>query len=137
MYETFVESATARGLLADNQIWRRIIDDHLRTTRTIRQRLRWLAVFFATANLPNPIEIFDELMAPANIHWLVSSRVANSSAAVQRQYVLQALEWFLRANGIRPDDLERDDGTYETACEHIGLPRPEGCELGREEFVHV
>lgn len=86
-----MEAAKARGLFSDTQHWSDIIQEHLETRKKLGQRIRWLAVFFATAKAPNATEILENIMASAN-QWLVTSRVAGASLAVQRQYVLRALE---------------------------------------------
>uniref|UniRef100_A0A914H4I5 ATP-dependent DNA helicase n=1 Tax=Globodera rostochiensis TaxID=31243 RepID=A0A914H4I5_GLORO len=130
----FVEAAKARGLLVDNILWKRTIIEAFATKKSARQRIRWLAVFFATSNLANPAELLDEILQlPDN--WLVNTRVAGSNLDERRQYVLRALEWFLRAHGVEPDDLARPDGSFETACEHIALPRPVDITINREDYI--
>uniref|UniRef100_A0A914GSI1 ATP-dependent DNA helicase n=1 Tax=Globodera rostochiensis TaxID=31243 RepID=A0A914GSI1_GLORO len=131
---TFVDAARARNLMSDMTIWLNTIKEAFNTKKSIKQRIRWLAVFLATANLTNGAALLEEIMKDAN-NWLVSTKVAKASPEQQLQYVLRALEWFLLANGIRPDTESREDGTYETACEHIGLPRPEGIHIAKTYVV--
>jgi hypothetical protein len=125
---SFVEAARARGLLEDNALWLRTVEEAFNDKTTIRRRIRWLAMFLSTANLTNPTEILDAVLRMKH-DWLVNTRVARESHEVKRQYVLRNIEWFLRANGIRPDEMPRDDDTFESCCEHIGLPRPDGLEI--------
>ncbi|KAL3115636.1 hypothetical protein niasHT_016554 [Heterodera trifolii] len=115
----FVEAAKAHGLFVDNILWKNTIVEAFETKKSARQCIRWLAAFFATANLSNPSELLDEIIQMPN-NWLVNTKVARSSIGERRQYVLRALEWFLRAHGIEPDDFPRDDGSYETACNELG-----------------
>lgn len=136
-YNTFLEAARARNLLSDITLWRRVIDEHMSTKRTLRQRLRWLAVFFASSNMMHAAELLDDFMQNDKNDWLVNSKVAQQPIDVQKEYVLRALEWFLRATGVRPDTTRRVDGTMESACERIGLPRPKGCELNTDEYIQV
>ncbi|KAL3073431.1 hypothetical protein niasHT_038569 [Heterodera trifolii] len=136
VFPTFVEAAGERRLLTDEDLWMKTIDDAFRTKKTIRQRIRWLAVFFATANLASPCTILDKILATPD-KWLLNTSVARASAEEQNQYVLNAMEWFLLANGITPDLDPREDGTYESACEHIGLPRPKGLVLSKETYMKL
>ncbi|KAL3108761.1 hypothetical protein niasHT_019248 [Heterodera trifolii] len=98
----FVEAAKAHGLFVDNILWKNTIVEAFETKKSARQCIRWLAVFFATANLSNPSELLDEIIQMPN-NWLVNTKVAGSSIGERRQYVLRALEWFLRAHGIEID----------------------------------
>jgi hypothetical protein len=125
---SFVEAARARGLLEDNALWLRTVEEAFNDKTTIRRRIRWLAMFLSTANLTNPTEILDAVLGMKH-DWLINTEVAKKSLDERRQYVLRNIEWFLRANGIRPDEFPRDDDTFESCCEHIGLPRPEGLEI--------
>ncbi|KAL3096906.1 hypothetical protein niasHT_028962 [Heterodera trifolii] len=136
VFPTFVAAAEERGLLTDEDLWMKTIDDAFRMKKSIRQRIRWLAVFFATANLACPCKILDKVLVHAD-KWLVKTSVEKASAEEQKQYVLHAMEWFLLANGITPDSEPREDGTYESACEHIGLPRPQGLVLTKETFMKL
>uniref|UniRef100_A0A183BTU6 ATP-dependent DNA helicase n=1 Tax=Globodera pallida TaxID=36090 RepID=A0A183BTU6_GLOPA len=135
-FPTFAAAARARNLMSDMTIWLKTIREAFNTKKRINQRLRWLAVFFATANLTSPGLLLDEIMQDAN-KWLVSTKVSKAPHDQQLQYVLRALEWFLLANGIRPDTECREDGTFETACERIGLPRPEGIYMTADQFVQL
>ncbi|KAL3068642.1 hypothetical protein niasHS_016746 [Heterodera schachtii] len=134
LHNTFIDAAKARGLMVDNILWKNTIIEAFETKKTARQCIRWLAVFFATANLTSPTELLDEILQMPN-NWLVNTRVAGASLEDRRQYVLRALEWFLREHGVEPDDQPRTDGTFETACEHIGLPRPPNINIGQEEYI--
>ncbi|KAL3092867.1 hypothetical protein niasHT_030056 [Heterodera trifolii] len=136
IFPTFVGAAENRGLLTDEDLWMKTIDDAFRTKKSIRQRIRWLAVFFATANLACPCKILDKVLVHAD-KWLVKTRVAKASPEEQKQYVLHAMELFLLANGITPGLEPREDGTYESACEHTGLPRPQGLVLSKEIFMKL
>ena len=93
-------------------------------------------MFFATANLANPTELLDYAIRLPQ-EWLIGPRFAGMDFDARRNYVLCQIEWFLRANGIRPDDLRRDDDTYESACERIGLPRPEGIQISPQLIIEV
>ncbi|KAL3075367.1 hypothetical protein niasHT_033597 [Heterodera trifolii] len=136
IFPTFVAAAENRGLLTDEDLWMKTIDDAFRMKKSIRQRIRWLAVFFATANLASPCTILDKILITPD-KWLLKTSVAKASPEEQKQYVLHAMEWFLLANGITPDSEPREDGTYESACEHIGLPRPQGLVLSKEIFMKL
>uniref|UniRef100_A0A914H6D2 Helitron helicase-like domain-containing protein n=1 Tax=Globodera rostochiensis TaxID=31243 RepID=A0A914H6D2_GLORO len=136
IFPTFVDAARARNLMSDMTIWLNTIKEAFNTKKSIKQRLRWLAVFLATANLTNGAALLEEIMKDAN-KWLVSTKVGKAPPEQQLQYVLRALEWFLLANGIRPDTECREDGTYETACEHIGLPRPEGVHMTADQLIQL
>ncbi|KAL3098132.1 hypothetical protein niasHT_028612 [Heterodera trifolii] len=136
VFPTFVAAANDRGLLTDEDLWMKTIGDAFRIKKSIRQRIRWLAMFFATANLASPCKILDKILVTAD-KWLLKTSVAKASPEEQKQYVLHAMEWFLLANGITPDSGPREDGTYESACEHIGLPRPRGLVLTKETFMKL
>ncbi|KAL3072091.1 hypothetical protein niasHT_036318 [Heterodera trifolii] len=136
VHGSFIEAAKARGLLSDNDLWMNTIMEAFQTKKSIRQRIRWLAVFFATANLSSPTTILDSILKDAD-NWLVNTSVAKASADDQKQYVLRAMEWFLLANGITPDSEPREDGSFESACEHIGLPRPLGLVITKETFMKL
>uniref|UniRef100_A0A183C0C5 ATP-dependent DNA helicase n=1 Tax=Globodera pallida TaxID=36090 RepID=A0A183C0C5_GLOPA len=136
IYPTFVTAAQARGLLSDNELWKRTIREAFDTKKTAKRCIRWLAVFFATANLTKPTELLDYVLQIAD-QWLTVPRLANASLDAKQQYVLRSLEWFLLANGVRPCPDKRPDGTYESACEHIGLPRPEGVTLSKDDYLQL
>uniref|UniRef100_A0A914M1P1 ATP-dependent DNA helicase n=3 Tax=Meloidogyne TaxID=189290 RepID=A0A914M1P1_MELIC len=122
-YPTFLDAAKARGLMSDDVIWRRTIQEAFDSNKRVQQRIRWLAMFFGSTNLTNPTALLDYVIQLPE-DWLYGTRVAQLDFEARRDYVLCNMEWFLRANGIRPDEIERDDGTFETACERIRLPRP-------------
>ncbi|KAL3096458.1 hypothetical protein niasHS_004420 [Heterodera schachtii] len=136
VYRTFVEAAQARGLLNDNELWMRTIREAFATKKRPKQCIRWLAVFFATANLSKPTALFDYVMEISNT-WLTVPSLNNASPDAKRQYVLHALEWFLLANDVHPDSDQREDGTFETACEKIGLPRPDGVQLSKDDYLQL
>uniref|UniRef100_A0A183BU32 ATP-dependent DNA helicase n=1 Tax=Globodera pallida TaxID=36090 RepID=A0A183BU32_GLOPA len=136
VYPTFLAAAQARGLLSDNELWKRTIREAFDTKKSAKKCIRWLAVFFATANLTKPTDLLDYVMEIAD-QWLTVPRLANTSLDVKQQYVLRSLEWFLLANGVRPCPDKRPDGTYESACEHIGLPRPEGVALTKDDYLQL
>ncbi|KAL3110848.1 hypothetical protein niasHT_014785 [Heterodera trifolii] len=136
VYPTFVEAAQARGLLNDNELWMRTIREAFATKKRPKQCIRWLAVFFATANLSKPTDLFDYVMEISNT-WLTVPALNNASPDVKRQYVLRALEWFLLANDVHPDSDQREDGTFETACEKIGLPRPDEVQLSKDDYLQL
>lgn len=135
-YPTFAEAARARGLLGDNRIWRQTILEAFRSKKSIRQQMRWLAVFFATANLRDPSVLLDVVLdiKPGEIDWLGKTRVGVTEIGSEerKQYVLRNLEVFLRLNGVRPDEVKKN-----TACEQIGLPRPDHVLIPPEEAVNV
>lgn len=136
VYDSFEEAARARDLMEDSEMWINTIEEVFREKTTIAKRIRWLAMFFATANLKNPKEILDRLLRLPQ-HWLVGTSVAGKSYLHRQQYVLRNLEWFLRHQGIQTDYLVRDDGTYESACERIGLPRPEDFYMDKNLHIEV
>lgn len=113
-----------RGLISDNAIWENIALEAFGIKRSLYQRLNWLAVFLLTARISDSAALLDDIIRNKN-DWLIQTSVSGKSLHEKRQYVLQKLEWFLRVNGAQPDDLEREDGSFETACESIGLPRPD------------
>jgi hypothetical protein len=126
-YVMFDEAARARGLFDNDEIWTRTVEEAFASTKNLRQRIRWLAIFLATAGLPNPTKILDYVLGLKS-DWLINSRVAKESMDKKRQYVLTAMEWFLRADGLRPDENPYED-CHKTACEQIGLPRPENFKM--------
>ncbi|KAL3088235.1 hypothetical protein niasHS_009532 [Heterodera schachtii] len=136
IHQTFVEAAQAKGLLNDNELWMRTIREAFGTKKRPKQCIRWLAVFFATANLSKPLELFDYVMEISNT-WLTVWSLNNATPEAKRQYVLRALEWFLLANGVHPDVDEREDGTFQSACEKIGLPRPDGVQLTKDDYIQL
>ncbi|KAL3106584.1 hypothetical protein niasHT_018226 [Heterodera trifolii] len=136
IHRTFVEAAQAKGLLNDNELWMRTIREAFGTKKRPKQCIRWLAVFFATANLSKPMELFDYVMEISNT-WLTVWSLNNATPEAKRQYVLRALEWFLLANGVHPDADEREDGTFQSACEKIGLPRPDGVQLTKDDYIQL
>uniref|UniRef100_A0A183BNP0 ATP-dependent DNA helicase n=1 Tax=Globodera pallida TaxID=36090 RepID=A0A183BNP0_GLOPA len=136
VYPTFLTAAQARGLLSDNELWKRTIREAFDTKKTAKKCIRWLAVFFATANLTKPTELLEYVMEIAD-QWLTVPRLTNTSLDAKQQYVLRSLEWFLLANGVRPCPDKRADETYESACEHIGLPRPEGVALSKDDYLQL
>ncbi|KAL3121183.1 hypothetical protein niasHT_006212 [Heterodera trifolii] len=136
VHRTFVEAAQSRGLLNDNELWMRTIREAFATKKRPKQCIRWLAVFFATANLSKPMDLFDYVMEISNT-WLTVWSLNNATPEAKRQYVLRALEWFLLANGVHPDADEREDGTFQSACEKIGLPRPDGVQLTKDDYIQL
>lgn len=136
VYNTFLQAARARGLMEDDQMWERTIVEAFTTQVRLGQRIRYLAVFFATTRLNEPIKLLETIMALPT-QWLTTPILARATPAERLNYVLKNLEWFLRATGVRPDDEPDDDGNYESACEHIGLPRPEGFNITRADIVRV
>lgn len=136
LYETFVDAARARGLLKDDSMWIDTVKEVFGEKTTVGKRMRWLAMFLATVNVDNPTELLDEILKlPEN--WLVGTTAANKSLDARRQYVLQNIEWFLRANGVRPDDAPDENGLYQSACEYIRLPRPTNIQIHPQIFVQV
>lgn len=136
IYETFVDAARARGLLKDDSMWIETVKEVFGQKSTVGKRIRWLAMFLATANVENPKELLDEILQLRD-NWLVGTRAANKSLDDRRQYVLQNIEWFLRANGVRPDDAPDENGEYQSACEYIRLPRPKNIQIHPELFAEV
>ena len=136
LYDTFVDAAIARKLLKDEKIFEQTANEAFATKRTVRQRIRWLAVFFSVSMLSEPSKMLDHLLKLRD-NWLVGTRVAGQSLEVRRQYVLRAMEFYLRVNGVRPSDVAREDGTFESACERICLPRPEGLNIGPQLLIQV
>jgi hypothetical protein len=122
-YNSFVEAARARHLLNDDALWQNTVRDALIQLKNLNQRIRWLAMFFTTTRLKEPEQMLEYAI---NIQgdFLINTSVAKKSFNDKKQFVLRQMEWFLRAFGITPDDVPRPDGTYESACEQIGLPRP-------------
>jgi len=125
VYDSFVDAARARGLLKDMKLWKDTVEEAFRSIGTVQKRIRWLAMFFASTNLTEPNKMLDTILGLPDA-WMAPTSLVGKSLNDRRQFVLRAMEWYLRANGVRPDEVEREDGTWESACEHIGLMRPEG-----------
>ena len=119
----FEDAARARGLFSDKKFWMTTVIEAFEVKKNLQQRIRWLSIFLATAALKQPAKILDYILKLKS-DWLVNTRVPNSSIDQRRQYVLSAIEWYLRADGVKPDEFS-DDLNFKTACEKIGLPRPE------------
>lgn len=118
-------------------MWLNTALDAFNVKKTVYQRIRWLAVFFKTVMLNNPIWVLDQLLQHRS-DFLINTRVAKESYEAKKEYVLTAMEWFLRANGVMPDDTRRKDGTFQSACEYVGLPRPQKMpEIDRESYSQV
>ena len=118
----FEDAARARGLFSDEKFWMTTVIEAFEVKKNLQQRIRWLSIFLATAALKQPAKILDYILELKS-DWLVNTRVSNSSLDRRRQYVLSAIEWYLRADGVKPDEFS-DDDNFKTACEKIGLPRP-------------
>lgn len=70
VYPTFLEAAKARGLMSDDIIWRRTIQEAFDSNKRIQQRIRWLAMFFGSTNLTNPTALLDYVIQLPE-DWLV------------------------------------------------------------------
>ena len=73
---------------------------------------------------------FLEWVAPRN-------RINRRNETEQRQYALYRIELILRTHGIIPNEYKREDGTYQTACEVIGLDRPPELHLSKKDLIDV
>lgn len=122
VYDSFIDAARARHLLEDEDIWYQTAMEAFQHMKRISQRMRWLAVFFATVRLRSP-EILLYKLIMTSTELLLDTSVARKSNQEKKEYVLRSLEWFLRAHGILPDVY--DYGEFETACQHVGLPAPQ------------
>lgn len=135
-YQSFEEAAIARGLFVDNEIWKRTLEEAFLTKKKASQRIRWLAVFFASANLRHPEELLDYILdLPEN--WLFGTKVASRSKEERKSYVLRSIEWFLRAHGVMPDDEPDMDGRQKSSCEKVGLPRPADLTINTNDLLRV
>ncbi|KAL3084144.1 hypothetical protein niasHS_008613 [Heterodera schachtii] len=59
VYGSFIEAAKARGLLSDNDLWMNTITDAFQTKKSIRQRIRWLAISMQNKDV---LEFVDRLL---------------------------------------------------------------------------
>lgn len=129
--KTFWEAAIGRGLCADDTLWKATVADAMRNTRTRGMRIRWLAVFLSNIQVTKAQEILDE-----NWEYLINEK-SSRPIAQQKQHVLRRFEFILRRNGVHPSEIPDEEGNYKSACEQIGLSRPEGLDLSPDDWINV
>jgi len=87
--------------------------------------------FFALLLYTNRESISDARALFAQSLEMIAPKRWHQDIEVQTQYALRRCEFILRKNGVNPSPYPRKDGTYESACEFVGLDAPLGVDFER------
>ena len=123
---TFMEAAIARELCYSDKIWADTLVDGFNCFRNAGERMRFFALLLYTnrESISDARALFVqslEMIAPGKRH--------KNNIVEQTQYALRRCEFILRKNGVNPSPYPRKDGTYESACEFVGLDAPLGVDF--------
>lgn len=90
LYDSYWDAAVARGLCDDDQyIWRQSADAAMRTLKTLRERVYWMAVFLIKNQPNNPLQIVED-----NLEYLAPHAITSPDQRLR--YFLLRLEYIMR-----------------------------------------